>query len=73
MWCASGTQTRTKSRRFTAQKGTRFKFSFAITIAGVLPCDGPKTSPRTSSMVQIIFLFYRVTDEDSISETAVPN
>ena len=25
--------------------------------AGVVPCGGPKTSPRTSSVVQIIFLF----------------
>ena len=30
---------------------------FAITAAGVVPCGGPKTSPRTSSIVQIIFLF----------------
>ena len=25
--------------------------------AGVVPCGGPKKSPRTSSIVQIIFLF----------------
>ena len=30
---------------------------FAITAAGVLPCGGPKKSPRTSSIVQIIFFF----------------
>ena len=30
---------------------------FAITAAGVVPCGGPKKSPRTSSIVQIIFLF----------------
>ena len=30
-------------------------FSFPITVAGVVPCGGPKTSPRISSMVQIIF------------------
>ena len=28
---------------------------FAITAAGVVPCGGPKKSPRTSSIVQIIF------------------
>ena len=31
---------------------------FAITAAGVVPCDGPKTSPRTSSIVQIIYSFW---------------
>ena len=30
---------------------------FAITAAGVVPCGGPKTSPRTSSIVQIILFF----------------
>ena len=29
-------------------------FLFAITAAGV-PCGGPKKSPRTSSIVQIIY------------------
>ena len=29
-------------------------FLFAITAAGVVPCGGPKKSPRTSSIVQII-------------------
>ena len=29
----------------------------AITAAGVVPCGGPKKSPRTSSIVQIIFSF----------------
>ena len=28
-----------------------------ITAAGVVPCGGPKKSPRTSSIVQIIFFF----------------
>ena len=28
---------------------------FAITAAGVVPCGAPKKSPRTSSIVQIIF------------------
>ena len=30
---------------------------FAITAAGVVPCGGPKRSPRTSSKMQIIFPF----------------
>ena len=30
---------------------------FAITAAGFVLCDGPKKSPRTSSIVQIIFFF----------------
>ena len=32
-----------------------FTFVFAITAAGVVPCSGPKKSPRTSFIVQIIF------------------
>ena len=28
-----------------------------ITAAGVVPCGGPKKSPRTSAIVQIIFFF----------------
>ena len=35
-----------------------FIFVFAITAAGVVPCGGPKTSPSTSSIVQIIFYFW---------------
>ena len=31
---------------------------FAITAAGVVPCGGPKKSPRTSSIVQVIFSFW---------------
>ena len=31
-------------------------FLFAITAAGLVPCGGPKKFPRTSSIVQIIFL-----------------
>ena len=30
---------------------------FVITAAGVVLCGGPKKSPRTSSIVQIIFFF----------------
>ena len=32
-------------------------FLFVITAAGVVPFSGPKKSPRTSSIVQIIFSF----------------
>ena len=32
-------------------------FLLAITAAGAVPCGGPKKSPRTSSIVQIIFSF----------------
>ena len=39
---------------FTAFKGSNCYILFAITAAYVVPCGGPKTSPRTSSIVQII-------------------
>ena len=39
---------------FAALKGSVL-FLFPITAAGVVPCGGPKMSPRTSSIVQIIF------------------
>ena len=42
---------------FTASKGSNNYILFAITAAGVVPCGGPKKSPRTSSTVQIIFFF----------------
>ena len=42
---------------FTASKGSNIYILFAITAAGVVPCGGPKKSPRTSSIVQTIFLF----------------
>ena len=35
---------------------TGLNILFAITAAGVVPCGGPKKSPRKSSIVQIIFL-----------------
>ena len=38
---------------FTASKGSNNYILFAITAAGVVPCGGPKKSPRTSSKVQI--------------------
>ena len=31
---------------------------FAITAAGGVPCGGPKKSPRTSFIVQVIFSFW---------------
>ena len=37
---------------------SQFKFLFTITAAGVVPCGGPKKSPRTSSIVQVIFSFW---------------
>ena len=39
---------------------------FAITAAGVVPCGGPKTSPRISSIVQIIFSFWSFDVSESI-------
>ena len=40
----------------TALKGSVL-FLFAITAAGVVSSGGPKNSPRTSFIVQIIFSF----------------
>ena len=42
---------------FIALEGTHF-FLFTITAAGVVPCGGRKTSPRTSTIVQFIFYFW---------------
>ena len=43
---------------FTASKGSNLYILFAIvTAAGVVPCGGRKKSPRTSSIVQIMFYF----------------
>ena len=41
----------------TALKGSVL-ILFAITAAGVVPWGGPKKSPRTSPIVQIIFSFW---------------
>ena len=38
-----------------APKRSNFYILFAFTAAGVVPCGGPKTAPRRSSIVQIIF------------------
>ena len=43
---------------FTDFKGSNNYILFAITAAGVVPCGGPKKSPRTSSIVQILFFFF---------------
>ena len=42
---------------FIASKGSNLHILFAITAAGGVPCGGRKKYPRTSSLVQIIFLF----------------
>ena len=42
---------------FIALKGFHFWFLFNFTAAGVVPCGGRKTSPRTSTIVQSIFYF----------------
>ena len=43
---------------FIALKGTHFWILCAFTAAGVVPCGGRKTSPRTSTIVQFIFYFW---------------
>ena len=43
---------------FIALKGSHFWFLFDFTAAGVVPCGGRKTSPRTSTIVQFIFYFW---------------
>ena len=42
---------------FIDLKGSHFWFLFDFTAAGVVPCGGRKTSPRTSTIVQFIFYF----------------
>ena len=53
---------------FTASKGLSFYILFAITAAGVVPCGGPKNSPRTSSVVQIILFLSVLWDQWGYSE-----
>ena len=43
---------------FNVLKGSKFYFPFAINAACVVPSGGSKKSPRTSSVVQIIFSFW---------------
>ena len=38
--------------------------SFYFTAAGIVPCGGRKMSPRTSSIVHIIFYFSPLRSED---------
>ena len=49
-----------------ALKGSRYYFVFAITATGVVPCGGPKKSPRILSIVQIIFSFWSFDISESI-------
>ena len=52
---------------FTDFKGSNNYILFAITAAGgVVPCGGLKKSPRTSSIVQIIFFFWSFGISESI-------
>ena len=39
-------------------KDLNFNFLSGFTAAGVVPCGGPKVSPRTSSILQVIFSVY---------------
>ena len=43
-------------------------FLFVVTAAGVVPCGIPKTRPRTSSIVQFIFYFLVLCDQQKYSE-----
>ena len=42
---------------FIAFKGSNFSVFLCYTAAGVVQCGDPKKSPRTSSIVLIIFYF----------------
>ena len=46
-----------ESMRKDALEFAKEKYFFDFTAAGVVPCGGRKTSPRTSSIVQFIFYF----------------
>ena len=41
-------------------------FLYSINAAGVAPCGGPKTYPRTSSIVQIIFSYWSLEISEGI-------
>ena len=43
---------------FSQVKIIEYTVIFAFTAAGVVPCGGRKTSPRTSTIVQFIFYFW---------------
>ena len=46
-------------------------FSFALTAAGVVPYGGPIKSPRTLSIVQIIFLLLVLCDQWEYAENVI--
>ena len=50
---------------FTASKGSAFYILFAITAACLVPCGGPKKSPSTSSIVQILLFSFGPLRSDS--------
>ena len=52
---------------FIALKGTHIWILFAFTAAGVVPCGGRKTSPRTSTIVQFLFYFFVLWDQREYS------
>ena len=49
---------------FIAFKGTNFYILFASAAVGVVSRGGPKKSPRTSFIVQIIFYFGPLRSEE---------
>ena len=51
---------------FIALKGSHFWFLFDFTAAGVVPCGGHKTSPRTSTIVQFILYFGPLRSADNV-------
>ena len=51
---------------FITLKGSHFWFLFDFTAAGVVPCGGRKTSPRTSIIVQFIFYAWSFEIGDNI-------
>ena len=51
---------------FIALKGTYFCILLHFTAAGVVPCGGRKTSPRTSTIVQFIFHFWSFENSEHI-------
>ena len=51
---------------FIPLKGTYFCILFDFTAAGVVPCGGRKTSPRTSTIVQFIFHFWSFENSERI-------
>ena len=50
-------------------KDLSFNFYLLFTAAGVVPCGGPKKSPRTASIVQVIFSFWSFEISEDILRT----